>query len=99
LKTRGETSNQNSVRVELQADCLAGVWGYTARASLQITDDDLGEALTAAHAVGDDTLGRSDERTFTHGSSEQRKRWFRRGFDSGDARRCDTFAVKSYQEL
>jgi predicted metalloprotease len=99
LKTRGETSNQNSVRVELQADCLAGVWGYTARASLQITDDDLGEALTAAHAIGDDTLGHSDERKFTHGSSEQRKRWFRRGFDSGDARQCDTFAVQSYHEL
>jgi uncharacterized protein len=99
LQTRGETSNQNSVRVELQADCLAGVWGHTARASLQITDDDLGEALTAAHAIGDDTLGHSDERKFTHGSSEQRKRWFRRGFDSGDARQCDTFAVRGYQEL
>jgi predicted metalloprotease len=99
LNTRGESSNQNSVRVELQADCLAGVWGHTARASLQITDDDLGEALTAAHAIGDDTLGHSDERTFTHGSSEQRKRWFRRGFDSGDARRCDTFAVQRSNEL
>jgi uncharacterized protein len=99
LKTRGETSNQNSVRVELQADCLAGVWGHTARASLQITDDDLDEALTAAHAIGDDTLGHSDERKFTHGSSEQRMRWFRRGFDSGDARQCDTFAVQSSQEL
>ena len=99
LQTRGETSNQNSVRVELQADCLAGVWGHTASASLQITDDDLGEALTAAHAIGDDTLGHSDERKFTHGSSEQRKRWFRRGFDSGDARQCDTFAVQSYQQL
>ena len=99
LQVRGETSNQNSVRVELQADCLAGVWGHTARASLQITDDDLGEALTAAHAIGDDTLGHSDERKFTHGSSEQRKRWFRRGFDSGDARQCDTFAVQSYQSL
>jgi uncharacterized protein len=99
LKTTGETSNQNSVRVELQADCLAGVWGHTARASLQITDEDLGEALTAAHAIGDDTLGHSDERKFTHGSSEQRMRWFRRGFDSGDARRCDTFAVQSYHEL
>jgi predicted metalloprotease len=99
LTTRGETSNQNSVRVELQADCLAGVWGHTARASLQITDDDLGEALTAAHAIGDDTLGHSDERKFTHGSSEQRKRWFRRGFDSGDARQCDTFAVQSHREL
>jgi predicted metalloprotease len=99
LKTRGETANQNSVRVELQADCFAGVWGRTARASLQITDDDLGEALTAAHAIGDDSLGHSDERKFTHGSSEQRKRWFRRGFDGGDARQCDTFAVQSYNEL
>ena len=99
LKTRGETSNQTSVRVELQADCFAGVWGHTARASLQITDDDLSEALTAAHAIGDDTLGHSDERKFTHGSSEQRKRWFRRGFDSGDARQCDTFAVQSSHEL
>ena len=99
LQTRGETSNQNSVRVELQADCLAGVWGHTARASLQITDEDLREALTAAHAIGDDTLGHSDERKFTHGSSEQRMRWFRRGFDSGDARQCDTFAVQSSREL
>jgi predicted metalloprotease len=87
------------VRVELQADCLAGVWGHTARGSLQITDEDLSEALTAAHAIGDDTLGHSDERKFTHGSSEQRMRWFRRGFDSGDARQCDTFAVRSSNEL
>jgi predicted metalloprotease len=99
LKPRGETSNQNSVRVELQADCLAGVWGRLARASLDITDEDLGEALTAAHAIGDDTLGHSDEREFTHGSSEQRKRWFRRGFDGGDARQCDTFAVQNYPDL
>ena len=94
VKVQGETANQNSVRVELQADCLAGVWGHTARASLQITDQDLSEALTAAHAIGDDTLGHSDERKFTHGSSEQRMRWFRRGFDSGDARQCDTFRVQ-----
>jgi predicted metalloprotease len=99
LKTRGETANQNSVRVELQADCLAGVWGRTALATLDITDQDLDEALTAAHAIGDDTLGHSDERKFTHGSSEQRKRWFRRGFESGDARQCDTFAVQSSREL
>jgi len=99
LQARGETSNQNSVRVELQADCLAGVWGRTARSALQITDEDLGEALTAAHAIGDDTLGHSDERKFTHGSSEQRKRWFRRGFDTGDARQCDTFAVQTSHEL
>ena len=99
LKPSGETANQTSVRVELQADCLAGVWGHTARATLDITDQDLDEALTAAHAIGDDTLGHADERKFTHGSSEQRKRWFRRGFDSGDARQCDTFAVRNYAEL
>ncbi len=99
LQASGETSNQTSVRVELQADCLAGVWGRSARSTLQITDEDLDEALTAAHAIGDDTLGHSDERQFTHGSSEQRKRWFRRGFESGDPRQCDTFAVRSSREL
>jgi len=91
LQVRGETQNQNSVRVELQADCFAGVWGRSARSSLQITEEDLGEALAAAHAIGDDRLGQSNERNFTHGSSEQRKRWFRRGFETGDARQCDTF--------
>lgn len=95
----GETKNQSSVRLELQADCLAGVWGHTARASLEITDEDLSEALTAAHAIGDDALGHSSERDYTHGTSAQRKRWFRRGFDGGDARQCDTFAVKKYAEL
>jgi len=99
LQPTGETSNQKSVRVELQADCLAGVWGHTARTSLEITDEDLGEALTAAHAIGDDTLGHSDERKFTHGTSEQRKRWFRRGFETGDARQCDTFAIRRNGEL
>ncbi len=99
LQPRGDTSNQTSVRVELQADCLAGVWGKSARTALEITDEDLDEALTAAHAIGDDSLGHSDERQFTHGSSEQRKRWFRRGFEQGDARQCDTFAVQNYREL
>lgn len=99
LQHSGESANQTSVRVELQADCLAGIWGHSARSSLQITDEDLGEALNAAHAIGDDTLGHADERQFTHGSSEQRKRWFRRGFESGDARQCDTFAVQNYREL
>jgi predicted metalloprotease len=93
LNPAGETRNQVSVRVELQADCLAGVWGHTARASLKITDDDLKEAVTAAHAIGDDALGNSSESDYTHGSSAQRIRWFRRGFDSGDPRQCDTFAV------
>jgi hypothetical protein len=95
----GETQNQTSVRVELQADCLAGVWGHTARATLAIDDADLREALNAAHQIGDDALGHSDERQFTHGSSAQRMTWFRRGFDSGDARQCDTFAVRNYNQL
>lgn len=94
----GENQNQTSVRVELQADCFAGVWGHTARANLAIDDADLREALTAAHAIGDDTLGARQEQ-FTHGSSAQRMAWFRRGFDSGDARQCDTFAVRNYGQL
>ena len=93
LRRPGEDRNQTSVRLELQADCLAGVWGHTARASLSINDEDLREALTAAHNIGDDALGHRDTATFTHGSSQQRMRWFKRGFDGGDARRCDTFAA------
>jgi predicted metalloprotease len=91
-----ESQNQHQVRVELQADCFAGVWGNQARARLQIRDEDLREAMNAAHAIGDDTLqtqgrGYADPDSFTHGTSEQRMRWFKRGFDSGDARQCDTF--------
>jgi uncharacterized protein len=99
VRSKGDTENQTSVRVELQADCLAGVWGHTARASLQITDDDLKEAVNAAHAIGDDTLGHSNADDFTHGTSAQRMRWFRRGFEGGDAQKCDTFAVAKYSEL
>jgi predicted metalloprotease len=99
VRVSGESENQISVRVELQADCLAGVWGHTARAALKITDQDLDEATTAAHAIGDDTLGHSSERDYTHGTSAQRKRWFRRGFEAGDARQCDTFAIKQRSEL
>jgi len=99
LDVRGETKNQVSVRVELQADCLAGVWGHSARSDLAITDADLGEATQAAHSIGDDALGHSDQAKFTHGSSQQRIRWFRRGFDSGDPRQCDTFAVRRYDDL
>jgi predicted metalloprotease len=95
----GETEPQTSVRVELQADCLAGVWGHSARGALEISDEDLAEATNAAHAIGDDTLGHRDEATFTHGSSEQRIRWFRRGFSSGDPRQCDTFAVRNHGQL
>ena len=93
IRKAGEDRNHTSVRLELQADCLAGVWGHTARASLSITDEDLRDAVNAAHNIGDDALGHRNTATFTHGSSEQRMRWFRRGFDSGDARRCDTYAA------
>jgi predicted metalloprotease len=99
ISPRGETKNQASVRVELQADCLAGVWGHSARSTLKISEEDLKEALTAAHAIGDDALGHSSTSDYTHGSSAQRIRWFRRGFDAGDPRQCDTFAVSSYSEL
>ncbi|MGD9968115.1 MAG: neutral zinc metallopeptidase [Hyphomonadaceae bacterium] len=97
IQVQGESRNQTSVRVELQADCLAGVWGHTARSTLAIDDADLREALNAAHAIGDDTLGQSNEAQFTHGTSAQRVTWFRRGFNSGDARQCDTFNVPAGQ--
>ena len=99
VRVRGESQNQTSVRIELQADCLAGVWGHSARASLKITDEDLQEALTAAHAIGDDALGHSNAEEYTHGASTQRIRWFRRGFDGGDARQCDTLSAKNYATL
>jgi uncharacterized protein len=86
-----------SVRQELQADCFAGLWGHHAERTRQILDPgDLEEALGAASAIGDDRLQREARGyavpdSFTHGSSAQRVRWFRNGFDSGDAARCDTF--------
>ena len=93
--------NRLSVRQELQADCFAGVWGHTANRERQVLEPgDLEEALVAATAIGDDRLqkeaqGRVVPDSFTHGSSEQRERWFRRGFDSGDPGVCDTFAAKT----
>lgn len=89
-------SNQLSVMLELQADCYAGVWGYYAQRRNILDPGDLEEALTAASAIGDDRLqreaqGRVVPDSFTHGSSEQRMRWFKQGFDTGDMRRCDTF--------
>jgi uncharacterized protein len=91
-----DRANDLSVRLELQADCLAGVWGHTALQQGELSVGDLQEALEAAASIGDDriqetTTGRIDPESWTHGSSEQRARWFRVGFDSGDPERCDTF--------
>ena len=91
-----DEANELSVRLELQADCLAGVWGYTTFERGILESGDLEEGLGAAAAIGDDRLqeqatGRVNPDTWTHGSSEQRVKWFRRGFDSGDASKCDTF--------
>jgi predicted metalloprotease len=95
----GENQNRTSVRVELQADCYAGVWGHHKRGDLVIDDSDLREALAAADAIGDDALsqGRASPQEYTHGTSAQRVRWFRQGFTSGNPRQCDTFAVPAGQ--
>jgi len=90
-------ANRLSVRMELQADCLAGVWGYHADKARHILEaGDLEEALRAASAIGDDRIMKQTRGTvvpdaFTHGTSEQRVRWFKTGFESGDLNRCDTF--------
>lgn len=86
-----------SVRLELQADCYAGVWANGTKQQGLIEAGDLEEALTAAEAIGDDTLqrnatGRVRPETFSHGSSAQRMKWFKRGFTSGDPADCDTFS-------
>lgn len=96
-----ETINALSVRQELQADCLSGVWGHIAHRDRQILEPgDLEEALQAATAIGDDRLQRQSggqvvPDSFTHGTSEQRARWFRKGFESGDIEQCNTFTAGS----
>ncbi len=94
-------ANQLSVRMELQADCLAGVWAASAqRANQQLLEPgDIEEGLKAAAAIGDDRLQRQAQgyvvpEAFTHGTSEQRVRWLRQGLTTGDIRKCDTFAAR-----
>lgn len=90
-------ANKMSVRVELQADCFAGIWGkYTQQKGL-LESGDLEEALNAAQQIGDDSLQKRSQgyvvpESFNHGTSEQRVRWFKRGFDSGQLSACDTFS-------
>ena len=90
-------ANRLSVLLELQADCLAGVWGHQADKDGMLEAGDLQKALNTAAAIGDDRLQRKASGTvvpdsFTHGTSEQRYTWFKRGFDSGDPGKCNTFA-------
>jgi predicted metalloprotease len=88
-------ANQLSVRLELQADCYAGVWAHSTDQRRMLEKGDVDEALNAAAAVGDDriqrrTTGRINVDSFTHGSAAQRSEWFRRGIESGDPRNCNT---------
>jgi hypothetical protein len=89
-------ANQLSVRVELQADCYAGVWGHYASRQDMLEPGDVDEGLQAAAAIGDDRLQRQSQgrvvpESFTHGSSQQRAEWLRRGLSSGRIEECDTF--------
>ena len=86
-----------SIRQELQADCFAGVWAHSVYERQLMDEGDIEEGLRAAAAIGDDriqeqTTGRISPETWTHGSSEQRVSWLRRGFESGSPDQCDTFS-------
>jgi predicted metalloprotease len=90
-------ANQLSVRLELQADCYAGVWAHSAAERQKLSTGDIEEGLGAASAVGDDriqsrTTGSVNVDSFTHGSARERSEWFKRGFESGRSNSCDTFA-------
>lgn len=101
-QSRSNKVEQNAlqVRMELQADCYAGIWAHDANRVNILEAGDIEEGLRAARAIGDDTLQRQAGRkvqphTFTHGSSEQRMRWFQIGYASGDVNQCDTFQTRN----
>jgi predicted metalloprotease len=100
IAARGDAgSDSSAVRMELQADCFAGIWGHYADKSRQLLESgDVAEGLNAASAIGDDRLqmqsrGYVSPDSFTHGSSAQRVRWFKIGMESGDVAKCDTWRV------
>jgi uncharacterized protein len=92
--------NGLSVRQELQADCFAGIWGNTAQEAARLTQKDLQDALRAAQTIGDDTIQKQSRgyvtpESFSHGTSQQRMKWFSIGFKTGDIKQCDTFNVRN----
>ena len=106
-KRRTAQENEYSVRLELQADFLAGVWAHHADkniADFNLTDDDIKKAITAAHRIGDDTLQeragrRADPKGFTHGTSAQRMAWFKYGLETGDVSKAEMLFRLPYNRL
>jgi predicted metalloprotease len=97
-QSRPSAANQLSVMMELQADCFAGVWGFSASQRDMLERGDVEEGLNAAGAIGDDRIqqqagGYVNPESFTHGSSQQRVQWFRQGLQAGDPNSCDTFSA------